>query len=194
MLRFDRAGRRWGALARRRFDSGGVVDQIGGPRVRNHGAASHDEDQRDGSPEADDVVPVEIARFTADTGAKQQHGSDAAPTPAARHPKIDSGKDQKQKSEIARTRDGAAGGAPRAFHGKPAVPVGDRAEEVPRRRVTRPKNPARIGIHVDVTAPAEWKLRWAVPLCSQSERGGQRPLHVLNAPEQVFWLQATCIS
>ena len=59
------AGRRWRCLA------DGAVDKVAGPGIRDHGSARDDDGEGNGTPEANDVVPVEVPGL----------GGQAAPKP-----------------------------------------------------------------------------------------------------------------
>ena len=81
------------------------------------------------APQADRVVPVEVARLAAETAAEPDHRRDVAPAPLPRHPQVETGHRQHEEGGVARAGDGARRGPSFSFHGEPPVPVGDRTVE-----------------------------------------------------------------
>jgi hypothetical protein len=137
----ERAGvrRRWrefggggggGGAAGGRFFADEAVDEIVAPEEgnRNGGEGENDEDGR--GPEADDVVPVEVAGFAAEFPVEESEGPDAAPGHVARHPEVEAGDGEDEKGEVADAVDEFAGGAAVAGEGEEAMPVHHHVHEI----------------------------------------------------------------
>ena len=129
--------------------AGQGVDEIARPRVRDdHPARGQDnEDWR--APEADDVVPIEVARLATKAGAEERHRGEMAPGPLPWPPQINPRDGQHEKRGIAGAGDRAGRGTVLAFDREVAVPARNRSIECARPRRARPEDVARVRVDED---------------------------------------------
>ena len=147
--------RRPAATSGRRRFAGDPVDQVARPGIRDDDARGDDDRQRDHRPDADGVVPVEVARLAGEAAAEPDDLLHRAPGPGARDPEVGAREDEEQEGEVGGTGDRAAGRPVLAAGGEPAVPVGDAAEEGADAGVAAAEQLARVGIGVGDDALAD---------------------------------------
>ena len=135
--------------------SGQRVDQIARPGVGDDHSArrQHDEDRR--APEADGVVPVEVASLAAQPEADERHRAHVPPRPLPRPPQIEARHRQHEKGGVARAGDRARRRAVLALDREVAVPAGDRSIEAPAPEPSRSEHVAGVGIDEDRSALPE---------------------------------------
>ena len=75
--------------SRRPRTAGHRVDEIRCPRVGDHHPRGGQHDQHRRAPEADRVVPVEVARLAAQPAAEPRHRADVPPRPLPRPPEVE---------------------------------------------------------------------------------------------------------
>ncbi len=169
--------------------AGQGVDQVARPGVGDDHPArgQHHEDRR--APEADHVVPVEVAGLAAQPGAEERHRAHVPPRPLPRPPQIEPRGRQHEKRRVARARDRAGRRAVLAFDREIAVPARDRSIEGPRTRRARPEHVARVGVDEDRAALSERDGRRHPRIGIERHRRGLRirhgPLHALQQHVEV---------
>src|SRR5690606_25091793 len=99
------ATRRAGRTSTRRAGRGGrlagkLIGQIARPRIRDHDARPHDHRKRHQAPDADDVVPVEIAGLGGQTPAEDDHLLELCPGPRAWPPQVEATHHDEEEAEI----------------------------------------------------------------------------------------------
>src|SRR5882724_12790732 len=124
--------RTWASLALRDRASGGRsrrgwwrlvpgegVQEVIGPLV-GHNRTGERQDQQDGrTPDADHVVPVEVARATAQAGPEQGDRLHRLPRPPARPPEVDADDHEPEETQV-----GGAGDGPEVLaRAEPAMPL-----------------------------------------------------------------------
>ncbi len=177
-LRAATPARTAGTLAcRRRFFSGQTEEKVVSPAIGQDHAGEHDEHERQPCPEADDVVPVEVASFARKTPPEPRHVPHLRPGPLPRHPEIETGDDEDQEPEIASAGDRAADGPVLLARSQPAVPSRDGAKERPHPRRAFAENLATVGIQVERVLPpqADRGGRCGIGLHRQARRSSARP-------------------
>src|SRR5882724_4247631 len=118
---------RWGWW---RLVPGEGVQEVIGPLV-GHDRAGERQDQEDGrTPDADDVVPVEVARASAHAGPEQGDRLHRLPRPPARPPEADAEDHEPEEAQVGRAGDGPEVLA----RAEPAMPLDDLVERVMDRR------------------------------------------------------------
>jgi hypothetical protein len=119
------------AAPRRRLFAGQTIDEIARLRVRDDDRGKHDDEEGNGRPEAECVMPVEVACPALQAPLEPSDSPDGSPRPLARPPEINAARHNEQKSQVARSRHGATDSATLARSAEPAVSVHDGAEEGP---------------------------------------------------------------
>ena len=108
---------------------GHPLQHLVGPRVGDHDAAPDDEHERNRRPEAEDVVPVEVAGLAPGLADEPRDRTQPAHGEATRPPQDEPAQHDEQEGEVRRTGDGLARAPLLAARREPAMPVGDGAEE-----------------------------------------------------------------
>ena len=106
------------------------IDEIAGPAVRDDHAGERDDEEGQGRPDADDVVPVEVARLSGEPALKEADARDAADAAQPRPPDVEARKRQPEEEKIRRSGDRLPGGPAILGKREPAVDVLDFAEEL----------------------------------------------------------------
>jgi hypothetical protein len=86
--------------ARRRRLARHAVHEIARPAVRDHHARRHHDEQRRERPDADHVVPVEVARPAAQPAPEHGHRAHRLRRPRARPPQEEAARDEEEEAEV----------------------------------------------------------------------------------------------
>ena len=110
------------ATGRRNGFADDAVDEGVGPPKRHRRGRRHHKRKRYRRPDADRVVPVEIACLAAESPARDRHRADVLPGPRARHPQAHSRQHDHEEDAVRPTGDQLPHRAALALHPQPSVP------------------------------------------------------------------------
>ncbi len=88
------------------------VENVGCPGVGEERPGRHDQEQRDGAPKPEDVVPVEVSRLGKEPAPEEDDGPEVLPGPSLRPPQVRARDDDEQKPKVAGSRNRLAYGSP----------------------------------------------------------------------------------
>ena len=131
------------------------MNEVGGPLVGDGGAAEDDDRKRHRRPEADHVVPVEVAGPPPEAAAKPERLPPGGAATPRRPPEVDPADEQEQEPEVGGRHDRPADDAVLALERQPPVEVHDAAQEAPRSRVAVARRFAGEAVDVDGGSVAE---------------------------------------
>ena len=102
----------WPLLALRRCVAHQAEQQIVGPGERDRNGAEDNDEERNERPDANDVMPVEIARLAGSVGAPEPGDlADLGPGGGPRNPEIGARDDDEEEEQVRPSGDDARGGA-----------------------------------------------------------------------------------
>ena len=164
-------GRGWGILFGHR-SACYLIDHVVRPLVGDGECREDDEEKWDGRPEADGVVPIEIAGFDGEVGAEPYNWPEVLPGPDAWHPEVEAGENEQEECESAGTGDGAAGCFPFALPREPSVPATEALEEFSCGFVGAAEDLGAVWVEVDDAFAARVELYGFLRVRAEGDGGG----------------------